>query len=161
MFVQEESPCCLRFALAALGGLNLRALRLNFDEQGGQRLRIERPCRIGGFVGCPLEMTLLEGEAPLGKIQEDFDRYCSRCSAWRPGTGSPRGLAITPRHCAALGCCRGAGVMRCCWGAWSQLRQTALFSQAWGPKHRQRMHVGHASSCAPRLYVCTPQRMAW
>lgn len=41
-------------------------------------MNIDRPCRLGGCVGCPGEMHVSQGDGYLGEIREDFDPYCSR-----------------------------------------------------------------------------------
>lgn len=81
MFVKEESDCVTRLLLAAVGGLNLRPMKLWFYAPGGPRYVVERPCRLGACCCCPMEMTLRDSRdgAELGKVVEDDDSYCRGC----------------------------------------------------------------------------------
>jgi hypothetical protein len=41
-------------------------------ERGSEQLTAVRPFRLGGCCGCPLETTVLQEDAVLGKAVEDF-----------------------------------------------------------------------------------------
>ena len=77
----EESDLCCRICLACVGGLNLRPMKLHYTERGAGRYWVARPCRCGGCMGCPLEMSLMAGDgsnARLGMVVEDFSPYCGK-----------------------------------------------------------------------------------
>ena len=78
--VREESSACLRVALAALGGLNLRALTLHcgVGPHAPDVFTIDRPCKFGGCCCSPLEMHMRAGAAPLGSVVEDWS--CRTCA---------------------------------------------------------------------------------
>ena len=82
-FIQEESDTCTRIMLAACGGLNLRPLRLHFYERGAERFLVDKPCKCGGWLCCPLEMTMSDTRSGqvIGQVREDFDNYCAKCCA--------------------------------------------------------------------------------
>lgn len=81
MRVEEASSLWGRIALTCLGWLHLRRLQLHFTERGAERLTAQRPFRLGGCCGCPLETTVMQEDAVLGEAVEDFgcvDNFC-RC----------------------------------------------------------------------------------
>lgn len=55
--VEEDSSCCLRILAGMTGCLNLRALKLHWLENGAERYRAERPCRLGCVCCCNLEVS--------------------------------------------------------------------------------------------------------
>lgn len=79
MFIQEESSLINRVFMTCIGCLNLRPLKLHFMERGSDVLVAERPYRIGGCCGYPLEMTIRKGDTMIGKVIENFEPYGSKC----------------------------------------------------------------------------------
>ena len=79
MEVREESSFGTRCLMGAIGCLNLRQLKLHFYEHSGEPMTIDRPYKCGGCCCQPLEMTLLRGDRPLGKVVEDFQPYGGKC----------------------------------------------------------------------------------
>lgn len=83
----EESSCCLRCLTNWCRCGNLRPLRLNSASAGGQEFYVDRPFLCGGWICCPLEMTLYRAMlmqnqrvwTPVGRVRENFDPYCDKC----------------------------------------------------------------------------------
>ena len=132
MEIQEESSCFLRVLLAALGGLNLRALTLHCGSyappaQPGapltlvELLTVRRPCRPGVALCCwPLEMNVYEGDAVLGSVREqcgcgEWLRQCCCCvCTHRVLAGAPG--AQTHRYSLRTGLCCCGRVNNFCGG---------------------------------------------
>lgn len=77
-YVEESSSFCLRAVLAACGGLNLRALDLYFYQGKDEKYMVQRPCRLGGCCGCPLEMRMYQRapqEQMIGAVR--FTKFSS------------------------------------------------------------------------------------
>jgi hypothetical protein len=127
MRVEETSSVWHRIALSCLSCLHLRPLQLHFTERGAERLVVERPYRIGGCIGCPLESTLRSSStgdtsSVLGMTREDCDPYCSKCVAALCGCTyytrvleqSGHGSPLAHKYTLKTGfCCQGR-VNNCC-----------------------------------------------
>eukprot|EP00889_Picochlorum_renovo_P003812 jgi/Picre1/30842/NNA_006202.t1 len=79
MFIQEESSFLNRVFMACIGCLNLRPLKLHFMERGTDVIVADRPYKIGGCCGCPLEMRIRKGNTLIGKAIENFEPYGTKC----------------------------------------------------------------------------------
>ncbi|PNH03986.1 hypothetical protein TSOC_009886 [Tetrabaena socialis] len=77
-YIEEDSSCCLRAILSVTGGLNLRALTLNFYQGSQRSLVVQRPCRLGAMCFCPLQMRVIHEGQLVGMVEADCDS-CSRC----------------------------------------------------------------------------------
>ena len=141
--IQEESDCFVRVLLSALGGLNLRCLKLHFllgpagamacgggapaggammPPPGHEVLTASRPCRMGLGCCCPLLMRLSDGSgAPLGDVGEPCDAgVCLKqsccCAFTHHVHATPPGTSA-PQHRYTLQaplCCLGGRVNNCC-----------------------------------------------
>ncbi|KAG1660283.1 hypothetical protein FOA52_006750 [Chlamydomonas sp. UWO 241] len=88
--VQEESVVWVRMLLALCGGLNLRPMHMHWcmhPTRAGtsDAYTVERPCRCGGHLCCPLEMSVYARHRPeaqqlVGRVEEDFSPYPMRCT---------------------------------------------------------------------------------
>lgn len=80
MFIQEESSLCTRVFMACIGCLNLRPLRLHFQARGVDQFVGNRPYKLGGQCGCPLEMDIVASDDIfIGKVMENFTPYGEKC----------------------------------------------------------------------------------
>lgn len=79
MFIQEESSLFNRVFMTCIGCLNLRPLKLHFMELGTDVIVGDRPYRIGGCCGYPLEMRIRNKDTLIGKVIENFEPYGSKC----------------------------------------------------------------------------------
>ena len=80
MFIQEESSFCNRVFMTCIGCLNLRPLKLHFQARGVDQFVANRPYKLGGTCGCPLEMEILTSEdISIGRVIENFSPYGSKC----------------------------------------------------------------------------------
>ncbi|PNH03988.1 Activating signal cointegrator 1 complex subunit 3, partial [Tetrabaena socialis] len=78
-YVEEDSSCCLRATLAYFGGLNLRALTLNYYQGTSRNITVDRPCMLGACCCCPLEMSIMNQGQLVGMVKEDCDSCCGCC----------------------------------------------------------------------------------
>jgi hypothetical protein len=79
--MKEESECCTRCMFTCCGCRALRPLDVKVVVDDVEKMRISKPFKCGGWIGCPYEMTLRDGEtgAEIGHVKENFSSYCSKC----------------------------------------------------------------------------------
>jgi len=81
MTMSEKSDSLTRCCFACWGCRGCRPLQMIIFEQGQETAKIDKPCKCGSCVGCPLEMTLRDSEGTeVGYVREFFTPYCGKCA---------------------------------------------------------------------------------
>ncbi|KAG2485753.1 hypothetical protein HYH03_015562 [Edaphochlamys debaryana] len=118
----EKSSTCLRMTLALCGGLNLRALKLNFvDPTNRVPYTVDRPCKMGAGCCCPLEMTMYDANGGMvGQVVEKtegcFWEQCCLCTyTHKVLVGNTRQSLVHKYNIINPMCC--CGRVSNCWGA--------------------------------------------
>lgn len=82
--IVEESGLGKRCCFSCVGCRGGRPIRLHVVEEGtDKQVEINKPCRLGGWICSPLEMTVSDTrkseDVKLGLVKQNFQPYCSRC----------------------------------------------------------------------------------
>jgi hypothetical protein len=79
--MKEESKFSTRCMFTCCACRGLRPMDIKVLEDDEEKMSISKPCKCGGWIGCPYEMTLTDGAtgAEIGHVTENFSSYCSKC----------------------------------------------------------------------------------